>query len=314
MGFQDNSGDIILDVVLTDEGRRVLAGAAGVNFSIDKFALSDDEINYALFDLNAATALQDLTILQTPILEAFTDNAASLKYKLWHNHALGDILYLPTMLLNTLGEDRGLEDTNFNSQLYVVTATQNDHHNANSLTTGVGILNGIHRQGIINGGGNSNLKYIRLDVGFNTTNTSQIPQQFPSENRFDITMDNRLLTLKQFTGAPSGISPVIDDDQKATYEIPSGFTGNDMAMGQNTPSDVTTPILGQLTRTLKFTLGANALNLQNNYLFNKMGGSTTMKDGSNANTNIRYIDTTVTVVGRTYGASIDIPVRIVKLA
>ena len=73
MAFQDNSGDIILDVVLTDEGRRRLAPGGG-QFSITKFALGDDEINYSLFDKTATTALQDLTILQTPILEAFTNN------------------------------------------------------------------------------------------------------------------------------------------------------------------------------------------------------------------------------------------------
>ena len=50
MGFQDNSGDIIFDVVLTDEGRRRLALG---NFSIVQFALGDDEINYGLYDTNA---------------------------------------------------------------------------------------------------------------------------------------------------------------------------------------------------------------------------------------------------------------------
>ena len=58
MAFQNNSGDVILDVVLTDEGRRRLAqGNSG--FSIVKFALADDEINYGLFDLASTTALQD---------------------------------------------------------------------------------------------------------------------------------------------------------------------------------------------------------------------------------------------------------------
>ena len=81
MAFQDNSGDIILDVVLTDEGRRRLAQGNG-QFSITKFALADDEINYGLFDTTAATATQDLSILQTPVLEAFTNNTALMKSKL----------------------------------------------------------------------------------------------------------------------------------------------------------------------------------------------------------------------------------------
>ena len=81
MGFQDNSGDIILDVVLTDEGRRRLA-RGDASFSITKFALGDDEINYALFNSTASSAQQDLSILQTPVREAFTNNMSSMKSKL----------------------------------------------------------------------------------------------------------------------------------------------------------------------------------------------------------------------------------------
>ena len=81
MAFQDNSGDVILDVVLTDEGRRRLARGDN-SFSIVKFALGDDEINYGLFNTGSTTALQDLSILQTPILEAFTNNTSLMKSKL----------------------------------------------------------------------------------------------------------------------------------------------------------------------------------------------------------------------------------------
>ena len=51
MAFLDNSGDIILDAVLTDLGRKRLAEGNG-RFKIDKFALSDDEIDYGLYDKN----------------------------------------------------------------------------------------------------------------------------------------------------------------------------------------------------------------------------------------------------------------------
>ena len=49
MAFLDNSGDIILDAVLTDTGRFRLAKGDG-SFKIVKFALADDEINYGLYD------------------------------------------------------------------------------------------------------------------------------------------------------------------------------------------------------------------------------------------------------------------------
>ena len=40
MAFLDNSGDIILDAVLTDHGRKVLARGDG-SFQITKFAIKD---------------------------------------------------------------------------------------------------------------------------------------------------------------------------------------------------------------------------------------------------------------------------------
>ena len=49
MAFLDNSGDIILDAVLTDTGRYRLAKGDG-SFKIVKFALGDDEINYGLYE------------------------------------------------------------------------------------------------------------------------------------------------------------------------------------------------------------------------------------------------------------------------
>ena len=48
MSFLDNSGDIILDAVLTDTGRRQLARGDG-SFRIVKFAFGDDEVNYELY-------------------------------------------------------------------------------------------------------------------------------------------------------------------------------------------------------------------------------------------------------------------------
>ena len=83
MAFLDNSGDIILDAVLTDTGRMRLAKADG-SFKIVKFGLGDDEINYERYQLNHASgsAYADLELLQTPILESFTNNASLMNSKL----------------------------------------------------------------------------------------------------------------------------------------------------------------------------------------------------------------------------------------
>ena len=83
MAFLDNSGDIILDAVLTDTGRKRLAQGDG-SFKIVKFAFGDDEIDYSSFNGNhsSGSAYYDLEILQTPIFEAFTNNTANMKSKL----------------------------------------------------------------------------------------------------------------------------------------------------------------------------------------------------------------------------------------
>ena len=66
MAFLDNSGDIILDAVLTDVGRMRIAQGDG-SFKIVKFALGDEEINYGLYNKThpSGSAYYDLQILQT---------------------------------------------------------------------------------------------------------------------------------------------------------------------------------------------------------------------------------------------------------
>ena len=100
MAFLDNSGDIILDAVLTDTGRKRLAKGDG-SFRIVKYALSDDEIDYSTFNKTHASgsAYFDLEILQTPILEAFTNNGSSMKSRLM-SIPRTNLLYLPVIRLN----------------------------------------------------------------------------------------------------------------------------------------------------------------------------------------------------------------------
>ena len=99
MSFLYNSGDIILDAVLTDAGRERLAKGDG-SFKITKFALGDDEINYATYNRNdpRGTPFYDLEILQTPVLEAFTNNTSTMKSKLI-TITRNDVLYLPVLKL-----------------------------------------------------------------------------------------------------------------------------------------------------------------------------------------------------------------------
>ena len=100
MAFLDNSGDIILDAVLTDTGRMRLARGDG-SFRIVKFALGDDEIDYGIYNKThpSGSAYYDLEILQTPVLEAFTNNTSMLKSRLI-SISRTNLLYLPILKLN----------------------------------------------------------------------------------------------------------------------------------------------------------------------------------------------------------------------
>ena len=113
--FLDTSGgDILLDAVLTDYGRQLLARGDG-SFNIVKFALGDDEIDYSLYgSVGQTTATVDKEILNTPILEAFTNNAASMKSKLL-TVKKDNLLFLPVLKLNTNLAKKGSFNSLFNS-------------------------------------------------------------------------------------------------------------------------------------------------------------------------------------------------------
>tara|TARA_B100000700_G_C15049900_1_gene859764 strand:- start:2796 stop:3803 length:1008 start_codon:yes stop_codon:yes gene_type:complete len=106
MAFLDNSGDIILDAVLTETGRQRLSEGS---FSINKFGLGDDEINYGTYNLShpSGSAYYDLEIMQTPIFEATTATVANINYGLL-NITRTDLEYLPTININEKTKVGGL--------------------------------------------------------------------------------------------------------------------------------------------------------------------------------------------------------------
>ncbi len=117
MAFLDNSGDIILDAVLTELGRVKLAQG---QFNISKFALGDDEIQYNLYDKNhpSGSAYSDLEILQTPIEVAHT-KTSGINYGLL-SLTRTDLLYLPSLVPN----DKVTQATATTSSVYYVAANQ----------------------------------------------------------------------------------------------------------------------------------------------------------------------------------------------
>jgi len=83
MGFLSNSGTITVDAILTKKGRQLLAEGKGA-FNITQFALSDDEVDYDLWNPlhGLGTNYYGVVIENMPITEAVPDETQSMKYKL----------------------------------------------------------------------------------------------------------------------------------------------------------------------------------------------------------------------------------------
>ncbi len=82
MGYLNNSV-ITVDAILTTKGRELLAANDG-SFRITQFALSDDEIDYTLYQPNhpSGSAFYGQAIDGMPLLEAFPEQTQIMKYKL----------------------------------------------------------------------------------------------------------------------------------------------------------------------------------------------------------------------------------------
>lgn len=81
MGYLDNS-TVTVDAILTNKGREILA--AGGRLNIVKFALSDDEVDYDLWNPahTLGTNYYGKVIEDMPVLEALPDETQMMRYKL----------------------------------------------------------------------------------------------------------------------------------------------------------------------------------------------------------------------------------------
>jgi hypothetical protein len=82
MGYLNNQ-IITVDAILTKKGRELLAKNDG-SFRITQFSLSDDEIDYTLFNPTnpSGSAYYGQAIEGMPLLEAFSDETQIMKYLL----------------------------------------------------------------------------------------------------------------------------------------------------------------------------------------------------------------------------------------
>ncbi len=295
MAFLDNSGNIILDAVLTDTGRLRLAQG---KFKITKFALGDDEINYGIYNKShpSGSAYYDLEILQTPILEAFTNNAASMKSTLI-SIPRTNLLYLPVMKVNNNFD--GATDMHSDGAYLVAV----DQDTENSFATVQGVVMGA----TLNGG-----EYVRVDQGLDT---SEIPPTFVIdadlvETQYIIEIDNRLgKIVSRFANKNRTTARVsyIDDDNIASYYLSLGTDPEFVSENSDTTSGGKQVISGPRGTYLEFSLQASLDLTSSTYLFELLGGTATV-DG----VNVYYIDSIVRVAGASTGTSIDIPVRFIR--
>lgn len=122
MGFLDNStNNLILDAVLTDVGRQFLARNDG-SFSIHKFALGDDEVNYGVVGKYGRTVGAEKIEKNTPILEALTNQATAQKYKMI-SVSNPNLLRLPMMAMSG--------DANVNALNNLITLGRNTQKTSN---------------------------------------------------------------------------------------------------------------------------------------------------------------------------------------
>jgi hypothetical protein len=297
MAFLDNSGDIILDAVLTDTGRMRLAKGDG-SFKIVKFALGDDEINYTRFDLNhpSGSAYADLELLQTPVLESFTNNTSVMNSRLV-TIPRNNLLYLPVLKLN---ENQAGTARNTEANQFVVAV------NDATVTTFSSV------DGVLDGTGAGNIDdSIRVDQGLDTTAISPTRALDPLlvETQFILEIDNRLgsIVSRPENGSVAAPLSFIDDDQIATYVLSLDADPDFVESNTNTTTGVNQSIAGPRGTVLRFGIQASLELNASTFLFDQLGS-----EGTLSSNNIDFIDTTVRVTGGTTGYRVDVPIRFIR--
>ena len=110
MGFLDHStNNVIIDAVLTDRGRELLARNDG-SFEITKFAFGDDEVDYSIIKKFGRTVGKEKIEKNTPIFEAQTAANQAQKY---HCFTLSNpfITVIPGLVITTAIRSAGLTST-----------------------------------------------------------------------------------------------------------------------------------------------------------------------------------------------------------
>ena len=342
MAFLDNSGDIILDAVLTDLGRKRLAAG---RFSIYKFALGDEEINYQLWNSsdNRGSSFYDLQIMQTPILEAFTSDQSLMKSRLL-SFSRTDLLYLPVLKVNNKSVNTASQTHNSSvSSFYLIaddkTRKLNDSVAAAPNNAEPGFIFGVPGRSTDD---KMITTHIAIDQGIDSSENGRniITPMDPEllESAFMVKVDNRLISMNTVDpqGAPTARVPqYIDDDYVASYyfvrqqvngairnapqdvssfRLRNGLNANDnnpqQAIDDAAPHEM---FAGSLGRTLQIVPSVKSELQLGTSIFTELGSiksNLTLRGA--VIPSYHCIDTTITVQGLTTGYSVDIPIKIIR--
>ena len=327
MAFLDNSGDIILDAVLTDSGRKALAAADG-SFNIKFIAFGDDEIDYGLYDnTKTNSSLKDLQIMKTPIFESITNNTSALNsYLITYNS--NNILNLPILKVNDRSTDNSAGSgfpyasavyNNSTPYQYVVLVDETTEHKyTKNRSDGVTTL----PDGFIVGYTAQNAANRKIVISQGVDNNQLPPsvalsgQLITTEVRVE--MDNRFGTLVS-PAAVAAQANFISTDNIATY-----IAGGVQVKGDKGPGwfksafstkeggDV---IAGPRSHALQFSIMSSANLMGSTYLFTTIGTEDSdyfpAQKGAGSQA-AYYIDTVVDITSVKTGYRIMVPIRYVK--
>ena len=339
MGFLDNSGDIILDAVLTDVGRKRMAEG---EFKIVKFALGDDEIDYSLYNADhpSGSAYYDLEILQSPVMEAATKQASSIKYGLL-SITRTDLVYMPVLELN---QKSGIDSVLKHNNIILLAANKATYNTLakdaaigaskvlepDTLTPASKVIveSGIGsadrqptRENRDNMVVSTNLLDLQFSVKFDSRFVSSLVSVQPRQDQSfaNNTDGSRNITLTAFA-RKKAVSATQFMDNYVTA-IADGLEDLVLQYTTDTGGDATGTNLSQLDgprggMTAMSFAPSTEINAQGTaspsyYTLYGSTGVAAATLGFTAGT-YDYIDTTIYVQGLTTGASIQLPVRIVR--
>ena len=168
MAYQADCGDLIIDAVLTDIGRKKLIRG---DLQIVSFGLGDDEIDYSL---KAATSCTDLT-------EDFTNISDSLTFEALGKHNVNiqyglvsiprdDVLYVPKLHLNELVENTAKK---FRGIYYLAV----NEETVDKIKADVGIEYVLQQDQVI-------YNQVLIESGINFPSTEVVPKDYRSKKSY----------------------------------------------------------------------------------------------------------------------------------